>query len=358
MTKSQEYLDHLFSDKTIFEKEVLQVKCDEDRKEVMALICGDICNDKKLAPEVNFLRLKSLNDLSFKNVKIAIVQVILAELLSLLKEKHYTRTEIDALKRNKAYLKFMYELAQTYMLRFSSIFYKEVVNTFFELIGLADKADKLSPVVLEVINGNKKKKSLLEQHGSGQILYKSEQAWMRVKQAKDDKNRQVQIHQFEIVKLVRRVDQIKLNISAIVAARSLSIDDIKQVTPKLLLDMFTDEDDIQLHTKKTMFSYVAAGDMANHLVLVAQKEAALTESPALKEDYRRIAEFFKKRKTLNTEAYLQARFDEFKRELELKSKSYREQRLKLKTLRERPLDSFDITLKKVKEAMVYNLQHI
>ena len=358
MSKSQEYLEHLFSDKLVFEKEVLQVKCDEDRKEVMTLICSDICNDKKLALEINFLKIKSIDDLSFKRVNIALVQVILSELISLLKEKNYTAAEIDAIKKNKVYLKFMYILAQTYMRRFSAIFYKAVVNTFFDLISIADKADKLSPVVLDVINGTKLRKSLLEQHGSGQILYKSEQAWMRVRQARDDKNRQVQVHQIEIVKLVRRVDQLKLHISAIAAARGISMEDVRHITPKLLLDMFTEDDDIHLHTKKTMFSYVPAGEMAKVLVQTAQKASLENGLSANKEDYKKISEFFKKCSSTNTDVYLTARFDEYKHELELKSKHYREQRLKLKTVRDRPLDSFDITLKKVKEAMVYNLQQL
>jgi len=357
-SKSQVYIEHIFSDKLVFEKEVLHVKCDEDRKEVMSLICGEICESKQLAGQINFLKIRTIDDLDFEGVQIALVQILVAELLSLLKEKHFTRVEIDNVKKNKTHLKFIYELAKIYMRRFSGLFYKEVVNTFFDLISVADRADKLSPVVLEVIHGTKKRKSLLEMHGSGQILYKEEQAWMRVKQAKDDKNRQVKVFQIEIVRLVRRVDQLKLQISAIVAAKALSLTEVQKVTPKLLLDMFTDEDDIQLHTKKTMFSYIEAGDKANALVVAAERASSKSEVPADREDYRRIAEFFKKCKTVNTKSYVDARFEEFKRELELKSKRYREQRLKLKSLRNRPLDSFDLTLKKVKEAMVYNLQHL
>jgi len=357
-SKSQVYIEHIFSDKLVFEKEVLHVKCDEDRKEVMSLICGEICDSKQLSGKINFLKIRSIDDLDFDGVKIALVQILVAELLSLLKEKHLTRVEIENVKKNKTHLKFIYELAQIYMRRFSGLFYKEVVNTFFDLVSIADRADKLSPVVLEVVRGSKKRKSLLEMHGSGQILYKEEQAWMRVKQAKDDKNRQVQVFQIEIVRLVRRVDQLKLQISAIVAARALSLIDVQKVTPKLLLDMFTDEDDIQLHTKKTMFSYISAGDKANALVIIADKASVQSSVPADKEDYKRIAEFFKKCKSVNTKSYVDARFEDFKRELELKSKRYREQRLKLKTLRDKPLDNFDITLKKVKEAMVYNLQHL
>lgn len=358
MSKSQAYLTLIFSDKTKFEEEVLQVKCDEDRKEVMSLSCSEICSDKKLSKSMNFLKIKSIDDLDFDKVHIALVQLLLAELLSLLKEKNFTRVEIDSVKKNKQYLKFMYELSQVYMKRFSGLFYKEVVNTFFDLLAIADKPEKLSSVVSEVINGTEKRKSLLEQHGSGQILYKEEQAWMRVKQARDDKNRQAQVFQVEIVRLVRRVDQLKLQISAIVAARALSLVGVKQVTSKLLLDMFTDEDDIQLHTKKTMFSYVPAGDMANALISTAQKAAQESKDPSHISDYTDIADFFKKCKTTNTPVFIEARFEEYKKELALKSKRYREQRLKLKTLRDRSLDSFDITLKKVKEAMVYNLQHL
>ncbi len=357
MTKSQTYVKHIFSDKLVFEKEVLHVNCDEDRKEVMTLICKDICTDKKLAGEVNFLKIHSIDDLNFEKVKITLVQVLLSELLSLLYEKRYTKVELESIKKDKTHQKFIYELASIYLRRFSSLFYKEVVNSFFDLIATANKPETLSPVVLEVIHGSENRKTLLEQHGSGQILYKPEQAWMRVKQARDDKSRKVQVYQIEIVKLVRRVDELKLNISAIVAARALSIQDLKKVTPKLLLDMFTEDDDIQLHTKKTMFSYVPASK-ANILVQIASKALVETKVIREKQDYKQISEFFKRCQKTNTDKYLLEKFDEFKHELELKSATYRDKRLKLQTLRNRPLDSFDVTLKKVKEAMVYNLQHL
>jgi len=358
MSKSQDYLKHTFSNRLIFEEEVLRVKCDEDRKEVMSLICGEICADDTLSKRMNFLKIKSIDELNFEKVNIALVQLLLVELLSLLKEKNFTRVERDTIQKNQQYLKFMYEMAQVYMRRYSSLFFKEIVNTFFDLLSIADKPENLSPVVSEVIHGTEQRKSLLEQHGNGQILYKQEQAWMRVKQARDDKNRQAQVFQVEIVRLVRRVDELKLQISAIVAARALSLVDVKKVTSKLLLDMFTDEDDIQLHTKKTMFSYVPAGDMANALISIAREAAEESKEPSHKSDFLDIADFFKKCKTTNTPVFIQARFEEYKHELTLKSKRYREQRLKLKTLRDRPLDSFDITLKKVKETMVYNLQHL
>jgi len=356
-SQSQSYLALIFSDKVKFEEEVLHVKCDEDRKEVMSLICNELCLDEKLSKKMNFLKIKTINDLDFEGVSIAFVQLLVVELLSLLKEKGFTRVEIDTVKKNKQHLKFIYDLVQIYMRRFSGLFYKEVVNTFFDLVSIADKPEKLSNVVSEVINGTSLHKSLLEQHGSGQILYKEEQAWMRVKQARDDKNRQAQVFQVEIVRLVRRVDQLKLQLSAIVAAKALTMADVKKVTPKLLLDMFTDEDDIQLHTKKTMFSYVSS-DLASLLISLANKAATESKDSSHKSDYMHIAEFFKKCKNTNTPVYVNARFEEFKHELTLKSKRYREQRLKLKGVRERPLDSFDITLKKVKEAMVYNLQHL
>ncbi len=358
MSKSQEYLAHLFSDKLVFEKEVLNVNCDEDRKEIMGLICSDMCEDEAMASKISFLKIKSIDQLDFSGVAISIVQSLLAELLSVLKEKRYTRVEMENVKKNKEYVTFLYELAQIYMRRFGTLFYKKVVDTFFDLISIADKADNLSPVVLEAINGTKKHKSFFEQHGGGQILYKPDHAWMRVKQAKDDKNNQAKKYQYEIVRLVRRVDELKLHISAIVAAKALTMVDVQRVTPKLLLDMFTEEDDIQLHTKKTMFSYVPAGEKARALSMIAKQASTQVSKSEEQEDYKKIAAFFQKCQNHNTPDFLERKFEEFKKELDIKSKRYREQRLKLKTLRDRPLDSFDLTLKKVKEAMVYNLQHM
>jgi len=357
MSKSQEYIDEIFSDVLTFEKEVLQVKCDEDRKEIMILMCKEICYESRIAPTVNFLKIKSLDTMDFSSVTIVLVELLLAELKSLLEEKHYTPVDIERITKDKEYLKFMYTLMSTYSRRFSSIFYKEVVNTFFELLSVADRAENVSPVVLEVINGNKKNKSLLEQHGGGQILYRPEQAWMRVKQARDDKKRKSQVYQIEIAKLVRRVDELKLHISAIAAAKGLSLSDVKNVSSSLLLDMFS-EDDVQLHTKKTMFSYMSSGDMIDVLINTARQARLVSKTDVMKEDFKRIDEFFVKCKKTNTNSFLENRFKEYKLELELKSNRYREQRLKLQSLRNRPLDSFDITLKKIKEAMVYNLQHL
>jgi hypothetical protein len=357
MSKPQEYIDKLFSDVLIFEKEVLQVKCDEDRKEIMTLMCKEICYESRIAPTVNFLKIKSLDAVDFSAVTIVLVELLLAELKSLLQERRFTSADIDRITKDKEYLKFMYTLMNTYSRRFSSLFYKEVVNTFFELISVADKADNVSPVVLEVINGSEKRKSLLEQHGGGQILYRPEQAWMRVKQARDDKKRKSQVYQIEIARLVRRVDELKLHISAITAAKGLSMSDVKNVSSSLLLDMFS-EDDVQLHTKKTMFSYITSSDMIDVLINTARQARTVSKTDVMKSDFKLIEEFFVKCKKTNTNSFLENRFKEFKLELELKSNRYREQRLKLQSLRNRPLDSFDITLKRVKEAMVYNLQHL
>jgi len=357
MSKSQEYIDTIFSDVLTFEKEVLHVKCDEDRKEIMTLLCKDVCYESRIAPTVNFLKLKGLDAIDFSAVTIVLVELLLVELESLLEEKRYTPTDIKKITKDKEYLKFMYTLMGTYSRRFSSIFYKEVVNTFFELLSVADKAENVSPIVLEIINGNNEKKSLLEQHGGGQILYRPEQAWMRVKQARDDKKRKSQVYQIEITRLIRRVDELKLHISAITAAKGLSMVDVKNVSSSLLLDMFS-EDDVQLHTKKTMFSYINSGEMIDVLINTAMQARSASKTDTMKSDFKRIEEFFVKCKKMNTNSFLENRLKEYKLELELKSNRYQGQYLKLQSLRNRPLDSFDITLKKIKETMIYNLQQL
>ncbi len=355
---SQEYIQNIFSDRKVFEKEVLHVNCDADRQEVMLLLSKELCTKSKIAHQISFLKLKSINDLDFGSVKIVLVQMLLAELISLLKEKRFTQIEIDNIKRNKPYLKFIYQLVQSYMHRFGTIFYKEVVNTFFDRISLADKPENIAKVVQEAIDGNKRYKSLLEQHTGGQILYKSAQAWMRVKQARDDKNRAAQKYQIEIVKLVKRVDELKLHISAIVASKALTLNEVKKITPQLLIDMFTDEDNVQLHTKKTMFSYVSSPELTNILIGSAQTAVVQVKDPKERDEFSQIADFFKKCKSVNTPEFVDNKFEEYKKELQIKSDRYRQQRLKLQTLRDRPLDSFDVTLKLIKEVMVYNLQNM
>jgi hypothetical protein len=93
-------------------------------------------------------------------------------------------------------------------------------------------------------------------------------------------------------------------------------------------------------------------------VKIAQIGHAHATSPQDKVDFTKIADFFKKCNTTNTKYFIDARLEEYKHELQIKNDRYRQERLKLQTLRERPLDSFDATLKRIKETMLFNLQQL
>lgn len=356
MGRSQEYIEKLFSDVSVFEKEVLHVTCDNDRQDVVQMISKDICNDSNTASTISFLKINSINDLDFSKVNIIFVQIVLEEVFAVLHEKRCSKAEINSVKKDKQKLKFIYDLVKSYIRRFGSIFYKEVVNTFFELVSVAHRAESLSKVVHEVVCGNENHRSLLEHHNGGQVLYKPEQAWIRVRQARDDKMRKVQVHQIEIVNILKRIDYLKLHISAIVAANALTLNEVKNVTPNLLLDMFTDEKNIHLHTKKTMFSYVNSGEQAKILARLAHAAKNQSKDQHTQNDYQDIAEFFTKCNATNTKAHLKSRLANLKNELEIKNGQYRRERLEMKAIRDKPLDSFDATLARIKESMVYNLQ--
>lgn len=356
MSKSREYIENLFSDVAVFEKEVLHVSSDPDRQDVVQMISKDICNEGDIASKISFLKIKSIDELDFSKVNIVFVQIILEEVFAVLHENRCSKVEINSVKNDKEKLKFIYALVKNYMRRFNSVLYKEVVNTFFELVSVAHRTESLSKVVNEVVCGSVKHKSLIEHHDGGQILYKPEQAWIRVKQARDDKMRKVQVHQVEIMSILKRVDYIKLHISAIVAANALSLNEVKNVTPNLLLDMFTDEKNIHLHTKKTMFSYVSSGEQANILSRTAHAAKNQSKDPHTQHDYQEIADFFTKCNAKNSKGHLRARLENLKNELEVKNDQYRRERLEMKAIRDRPLDSFDATLSRIKESMIYNLQ--
>ena len=358
MSKSQEYIKYLFSDVSVFEKEVLHVSCDLDRQDIMTMISKDICNADDLAPKINFLKINSIDDLDFSKVNICFVQIILEETFSVLYENRCSKVEVETLKNDKEKLKFIYDLVKSYMRRFSSVFYKEVINTLFELVSVAHRPESLSKVVHEVVCGNENHKSLIEHHDGGQVLYKPEQLWIRVKQARDDKMRKVQAHQIEIMSILKRIDYLKLHISAIVAANALNLNEVKNVTPNLLLDMFTDEKNIHLHTKKTMFSYINSGEQAEILARVAHSAKNQSKDQHTQNDYQKISEFFTKCKTTNTKGFLRSRLENLKNELEVKNDQYRRERLEMKVIRDKPLDSFDATLSRIKESMIYNLQRL
>jgi len=357
MSKSQEYLEHIFSDKLTFEKDVLLVSCDEDRKEIMTLLSKELCLTENLASEINFLKLKSINNLNFKNVSIVLVQLLMAELISLLKEKNFTRTEIENVSKNRQYLKFIYELVQVYLRRFSDILYKEVVCTFFDLVSVSSKPAELKKIVLEVIDGTKSISSFLEKDGSVRILRKPEQLWMRVKQASNDKSRQAQVFQVEITRLVKRIDELKLHISSIQAAKILSVDEVRNISPVLLRDMFTTED-IKLQNQTTMFSYIREKEILNILLDIALKAKVNSKKPEEKNDFASISTFFLKCKKVNNEKYIDEKLKEYKHELELKTKKYQNQSMKLNVVREKALYTFDSTLKRITDSMVYNFRHL
>ncbi|WP_321778248.1 hypothetical protein [Sulfurimonas sp.] len=201
--EKEEYIEKIFSDKTLFEWEVLHVSSHYDRVEIMQII-SNILVREKLKYELNFLHIKEYRDFKFSQIVNIIFHEIANEWLTFATNILYCskKEAIEALQ-DKTRVIFIHSLSVTYYKKYKRQIFEEVANTFIELVSSA-KNDKATSVLIEKVLKSDmiKNKQILSMHDFSQ-LYK------RVKIAQGVKNKEVERADARLMELKRKYESQK-----------------------------------------------------------------------------------------------------------------------------------------------------
>lgn len=178
----RKYIEKIFSDRSLFEWEVLHVSSHYDRLEVMQILAQTIVRDR-LKFELNFLYIKRYEDFKLSQIINILFHEIANEWLSFATEILYCSKNdaINALQDKKK-VKFIHSLVKSYYATYKRQIFEVIADTFIELVsGIKHVSDK-NILIEEVLESDLiKNRQILKLHNFSYL-------WSRVKAAQNMKN--------------------------------------------------------------------------------------------------------------------------------------------------------------------------
>ncbi|MDF1883334.1 hypothetical protein JHD49_05210 [Sulfurimonas sp. SAG-AH-194-C21] len=180
----------IFSDKKVFEKEILNITCNSDRIEVMDILAKRIIQIL-LKEELNFLYMKDLNSFKFSLIVNLLFREIANEWVSYAQEYlGYEKTKTLDIIQDKISVMFILELIKEYFTQYKIYFVQEIADSFIDLVESMPSPTLSNDLINEVL------KSSFVKKGNISVIYSYSQLWGRVRNAhnaKKDKITKVQI---------------------------------------------------------------------------------------------------------------------------------------------------------------------
>lgn len=179
--EKEEFTVRLFSNKSLFEEEILRAKSDADRADIMKILAVHLVRDA-LKEELNFLYIKNFSDFTLFPIKNILFKEIANEwLVYALEILHYSRDEALHELQDKRRVQFILSIVHQYLQKYQHFIFEEIVDTFFELVSTYPHAKSAKPLVEEVFQSHFINTKLLPIHNF-------EQLHIKVKAANNSKN--------------------------------------------------------------------------------------------------------------------------------------------------------------------------
>ena len=142
----------LFTDKALFEKEVLNVENIKDRKDVVDILAISLVGDI-LKEHINFLYIEKFSDFSLKQI----VNIVFREMANewvdyAMNDLNYSKDDALNELRIDNRIKFLKSLSSDYYNFFKDCIFEKIADTFIELLVQNNKVDKKSILINAVIN--------------------------------------------------------------------------------------------------------------------------------------------------------------------------------------------------------------
>jgi len=201
-TEKEKFIHQLFSSQKLFEKYILDVYGDDDRLEIMEILSDRIVNIL-LRDEFNFLYMRSLKNFKFSLVVNILFKEIANEWVFYAQEQLlYSKEEALNTIQDKERVLFLLKLIKSYFNKYKICFAQNIADSFIKLIQTMPDATLNNELIKRVLrSGFVKDKNIA-------IVINYSQLWNRVRQAHNNKNRQLAKYQVEISELS---DQLKFN---------------------------------------------------------------------------------------------------------------------------------------------------
>ncbi len=176
----------IFNDETAFEKAILDIRNEADRKEVLGILAGEIINGS-LKGQLNFAYLKSYENLRTNEIVKVLIQRLGSEAATYLADKlQYTPTMAAETIRHTENLLFLKRISLFYYKRYGTLFFEKVADTLFEKIALLPGHENPPRVLQDAVEGTSKHVSLV---GGNAVSFKH--VWEHARKASSNRKKEM-----------------------------------------------------------------------------------------------------------------------------------------------------------------------
>jgi len=357
MSENQEFIDYLFSESKYFLDEIFAL---EDKEQEHALIKDfaiEIIYESPMRVKLNFCYMNSFSQFDIKKIPIQMTQIFMHEVRNFLTDDGgFTEEDITAATTEKKHLQFLYAMSVEFFKKYRPMFYKIIVDTFFELLKDVKSIKEIPVIATEVVQGSVNQRSLMLEGKTKQVANKPDQIWMQVQQANQKIAKEINKLKSEISDFEKKIKILGMKLEAMDEASGITMEDLESYTLDEIRDIFTEEDDDNKF-EKLVLSYLSAGELSYFMEQKSERGIINAKLPTQKADFKNIAKFFASKKFNNTESSLKLHRKEAEEELPKREKSLEVRQEKLELIESKTLDQFEPFLQRVKEVMVKNLAH-
>jgi len=185
IAENSTFIETVFSQKSEFEKHILNVTCNSDRLDVMNILVKRLVR-VLLKEELNFLYMKDLESFDFSLIINLLFREIASEWVTYAQEIFSLKRD-DALEilQEKKKVNFILNLVKEYFYQYKIYFVEEIADTFIELIENMPLPSCSNELINRVLRSNFVKSQNIS------VIYSYSQLWGKVKKAHDAKKQKL-----------------------------------------------------------------------------------------------------------------------------------------------------------------------
>lgn len=353
--EDREFLTSLFTYRPLFEEEVLATVEPEELEEFLRAAAGEVVNNSAAKGSLNFLILDTFDRFHPAAMAPGLKKVLEDEAVYYLEETAGAGDELsESVRIDPGCQFFLAELTKEYLLHHKRAIFGVVADTFFELAAKGTSMTSVPPVVQEAINGSGKYASVLELPGGRKVATKDGQIWMRVHQAKTEKQKRVKQLAEEVKRLEKIILNLEKNADAMRKAAKFKQEALLNYRPEQLSDFVVNEEG-KFTDQKRMLQFIPAGEVTMKLCENLEKSVVYARTDIQKEDMKRTLKFFNTIHGNNDPKSLKVKYKEMAEELPAKKGGLENAMRRLEEERFKTLDKYDDTLGRMKEAFIANI---
>jgi hypothetical protein len=348
-------VEAFFLSQSTFENELFAICDASELRAVMGKVAKKVIERPIALATVNFRKLKSYSQFRIEGYVLALKEYMNQEIDYLIRKEAGFDAEIaKEVSSDQKKQAFILNQAKKYFIAYQPLFKEAIADTFFARVLAALDMNAIDKVIQETIDGAGHYTPVLIGADGAPLASKSHQIWMRLKQARLTKNREIKPVRENINRLFKKIEGAEKNIDAIEEAQALTLERVQTMTLDELKEIVVNEDGSRTEQKR-VFQYVPAGETASWLAEQMDRGRRAGRNDIQKSEYKRAAVFFENCNINNTTKELANKKAMMLEDLPKLKDALAASIKKEEALEKRGLYEFDDALRKMREAFIKNI---